>query len=378
MSDKNDDNKFDEFNDDMEYQFEDDSSAADDDIVDEGDSLVEPEATDTDTDTDADVAEVADAGGAGNKSGGAVAAISGGMGGKMKPVFMGLGVIILIGIMYTMLGGGSGNDSSGVDTQFVVNSEKSMGETPSPFATNASDQGSVQDDFLAELDITPDPVKEEVVEVVPEEPKEPEVAVVNENQLDEQLGLAVEALRTDLRNEFGKAVVALKNQDEKMAQHFQERYDDKVMQTQLKVDELNKQNDAALSEIDTLHKELASVKAELLGVQKQQTIATKNQKRIMYNQGMSFNASGQALTRIGDDEVPMAEATRQALTKNIVYNVQAVVPGRAWLMHDSGKSVTVAVGDKLPGFGVVVDIDALNGVVVTSSGKLLTTHKENS
>jgi hypothetical protein len=362
MSDKNDENKFDEFNDDIEYQFEDDNSVADDDVVDEGSSLEE-----------ADADAVVDAGGAGKIPGGGVAAIAGGMGGKMKPVFMGVGVIILIAIMYIMLGGGSNNDATGVDTQFVANSAKNMGETPSPFESQASDQASMQDDFLAELDITPDEEKAEVVEVVQEKPKEPEVAVVSEDQLDHQLGLAIEDLKQDLRNEFGKAVVALKNQDEKLGQDLQARYDDKVMQAEMKVAELNKQNDATLSELDTLHKELASVKAELLAVQKQQLIATKNQKRIMYNQGMSFNASGQAMTRIGDDEVPMAEATKQTIQNNIVYNVQAVVPGRAWLMNDAGKSVTVAVGDKLPGFGVVVDIDALNGVVVTSSGKLLTT-----
>lgn len=50
------------------------------------------------------------------------------------------------------------------------------------------------------------------------------------------------------------------------------------------------------------------------------------------------------------------------------YFVQAVVPGRAWLEAADGTSLTVTVGEQIPGYGQVTTIDSLSGVVSTSSG----------
>lgn len=51
------------------------------------------------------------------------------------------------------------------------------------------------------------------------------------------------------------------------------------------------------------------------------------------------------------------------------YYVQAAIPERAWLKSAKGSTITVSVGSKLPGYGAVVHIDPLAGVVITSSGR---------
>lgn len=48
--------------------------------------------------------------------------------------------------------------------------------------------------------------------------------------------------------------------------------------------------------------------------------------------------------------------------------VQAVIPGRAWLHGADGSTLTVTVGDEVPGYGRVVSIDAYSGAVTMSSG----------
>lgn len=59
-----------------------------------------------------------------------------------------------------------------------------------------------------------------------------------------------------------------------------------------------------------------------------------------------------------------------ALRHDKRYFVEAVIPGRAWLKAKDGSTVTVAVGDKLPGYGKILSINPYSGVVMTSQGRL--------
>lgn len=52
----------------------------------------------------------------------------------------------------------------------------------------------------------------------------------------------------------------------------------------------------------------------------------------------------------------------------IPYNVQAIIPGRAWLRSDSGETVTVAEGDTVKDLGRVTKIDPYDGVVEINTG----------
>lgn len=55
---------------------------------------------------------------------------------------------------------------------------------------------------------------------------------------------------------------------------------------------------------------------------------------------------------------------------HIDYFVQAVIPGRAWLVNEKGQAITVRVGSEVPGYGMVKDIDAPEGRVVMSTSKV--------
>lgn len=60
-----------------------------------------------------------------------------------------------------------------------------------------------------------------------------------------------------------------------------------------------------------------------------------------------------------------------------VYYLQAMVPGRAWLVSDKGSMLTVKIGDLVPGYGEVVSIDTNLNAVTTSNDSVITL-KEDS
>jgi len=54
-----------------------------------------------------------------------------------------------------------------------------------------------------------------------------------------------------------------------------------------------------------------------------------------------------------------------------IYYLQGMVPGRAWLVLENGNTVTVDVGDTLPGYGKVTEISPVQGLVRTSNGAII-------
>lgn len=56
-----------------------------------------------------------------------------------------------------------------------------------------------------------------------------------------------------------------------------------------------------------------------------------------------------------------------------VFTLHAAIPGRAWLEDNHHLFSTVAVGDVLPGYGKILEIDVDNNRVVTSSGYIIKT-----
>lgn len=60
------------------------------------------------------------------------------------------------------------------------------------------------------------------------------------------------------------------------------------------------------------------------------------------------------------------------------YYIQAIIPGRAWLLSSTGLTLTVREGTPLPGYGVIRLIDPNQGRVMTSSGKVIRFSQQDS
>ena len=62
----------------------------------------------------------------------------------------------------------------------------------------------------------------------------------------------------------------------------------------------------------------------------------------------------------------------------IHYYIQAVIPGRAWIIATNGSTLTVREGTNIAGYGIVRLIDPLDGRIVTSSGQIIRFSQEDS
>lgn len=62
----------------------------------------------------------------------------------------------------------------------------------------------------------------------------------------------------------------------------------------------------------------------------------------------------------------------------IRYYIQAVIPGRAWIVSQDGDTLTVREGSRVPGYGMVRLIDPNQGRVLTSSGLVIRFSQEDS
>ena len=60
------------------------------------------------------------------------------------------------------------------------------------------------------------------------------------------------------------------------------------------------------------------------------------------------------------------------------YYIQALIPGRAWLIAANGSTLTVRAGTVIAGYGLVRLIDASQGRVTTSSGQVIKFSQEDS
>ncbi|MCS5708319.1 hypothetical protein CC99x_005310 [Candidatus Berkiella cookevillensis] len=66
--------------------------------------------------------------------------------------------------------------------------------------------------------------------------------------------------------------------------------------------------------------------------------------------------------RVAASSAPKKSTVSQSMT------IHAIIPGRAWLRTQEGKTLSVAEGDMLGEYGKILKIDAPTGTVITSSG----------
>ena len=100
------------------------------------------------------------------------------------------------------------------------------------------------------------------------------------------------------------------------------------------------------------------------------------------NRIYTMNASIASLTdTIQSQQTQIAGLAKKPKTKPVkkakpkplpIFNVQAMLSGRAWLVTPQGGTLTVVVGDNLPGYGRILSITPSMGLIKTSTGRKLT------
>jgi intracellular multiplication protein IcmG len=151
------------------------------------------------------------------------------------------------------------------------------------------------------------------------------------------------------------------------------------------------ENPAVQQKLEALESNQESLRADLNKVNTQldginNSINALNTKMAELNQTITTLATTveQQSTRITALLAPKLKPkknrviTIQTKEEPLVYYIQAVIPGRAWLIASNGSTLTVREGTKVQGFGVVRLIDAIQGRVLMSTGRVIRFSQQDS
>lgn len=173
--------------------------------------------------------------------------------------------------------------------------------------------------------------------VVPAMPQQP--AVESQQQTTPQTSVLPAQQPTGERTVLER-LAALEEENRKIASLLQTQYAQKM-------DEYEAENNAAKDRVQELNKRLANMEA-------------------------TINQMAKLLEAGGRRAMTEKPAVKSAEPK-LMYTVQAIIPGRAWLKSDMGETVTVAEGEMLKNAGRVVKIDPYDGVVeIDRGGRIVT------
>jgi intracellular multiplication protein IcmG len=143
-----------------------------------------------------------------------------------------------------------------------------------------------------------------------------------------------------------------------------------------KISAMEVSQDSVRSEVNTVSQQVGTVN---------NNINTLNNQMNELNQTIT-NLSAQMAKQTEEINILMARMQPKKISKPItrpatrplIYYIQAVIPGRAWLIGTNGSTLTVREGTKITGYGMVKLIDAMQGRVITSSGQVIRFSQEDS
>lgn len=141
----------------------------------------------------------------------------------------------------------------------------------------------------------------------------------------------------------------------------QQQIEQKISALQLVQGNMSNELGGVGTQLNGINNNLSNLSAQLTELQ--QTISNLNDKLQQQSQEIA------RLKMQGIKKVHKPIVRRGV--KGVTYEVQAVIPGRAWLIGSNGTTITVSEGSRISGYGIVKLIDANQGRVVMSSGKVL-------
>lgn len=135
---------------------------------------------------------------------------------------------------------------------------------------------------------------------------------------------------------------ALSNASQQVASQVQSQYTQQF-------NEFSAQNKSLQNQVQSLSTRVAEMEAQI-----NQMVQVLTRRNNTVPAGSSMNN-------------PVSQPPRSPDVR-IAYNVQAIIPGRAWLKSENGETLTVAEGDVIRDVGRVTRIDPYDGIVEINTG----------
>ncbi|WP_133129396.1 type IVB secretion system protein IcmG/DotF [Legionella yabuuchiae] len=145
--------------------------------------------------------------------------------------------------------------------------------------------------------------------------------------------------------------------------------------------EVNQKLSAMEVSQQTLRSDVNSISNQMTGVsssvnQMASQIAQLNQLISTLNE--KIEEQSQDIQRLRTKPKPVRKVVRRVVKPTPKCYVQALIPGRAWLICTNGTTLTVREGSTIPGYGLVKLIDPHQGRVMTSSGQIIRFSQDDS
>ncbi len=158
-----------------------------------------------------------------------------------------------------------------------------------------------------------------------------------------------------------------------------------LQQLNLVLDKLNQQMETNLNQIKYLDsytqeisKTMSKINESITAMDHRLLAVTNTTQNLSNEVGTVRNEVGQVKQVLGEDvlDLPSGPGKMPNMDKACAvpcpveteYVVHAAIPGRVWLKSIKGQIITLTEGEVLGNYGKVLVIDAVNGVVLTSSG----------
>jgi intracellular multiplication protein IcmG len=135
-------------------------------------------------------------------------------------------------------------------------------------------------------------------------------------------------------------------------------------------------NDQYIEQLEHIQEKMTQLESNLSDVHRQ--LAAANQTIQTLSQQLQQQVAAQAGKPVVPEKKSKVSAPKATPVVELpAYYIQAMVPGRAWLVNQKGTATTVGIGDELPGYGIINAIDVNQGLVITTQGKLISYHQDD-
>ena len=132
----------------------------------------------------------------------------------------------------------------------------------------------------------------------------------------------------------------------------------------------------------SMRSDISSVNGQLVGITtslNDMTAKLAELNGIIANLSAKVDEQSREIERVTvRREIKKINYSRHNIMPRLRYNIQAVIPGRAWLIASNGSTLTVREGTLISGYGMVKLIDPNQGRVTTSSGQVIKFSQEDS
>jgi intracellular multiplication protein IcmG len=146
----------------------------------------------------------------------------------------------------------------------------------------------------------------------------------------------------------------------------------KILEDKIQTIELNQQN--VRNEVSNVGNQVSGMTSSISELNTQ--ISKLNQ--LIETLSAKVTEQAETIEALKPKPKKVVRPNTRAHYKPTIFYLQAIIPGRAWLISTTGATLTVREGSSVPGYGTIKLIDAQQGRVLTNSGKVIQFSREDS